>query len=52
MKELRSASRTKGAAVSPETLALVKVADGLVDEEDVERLLGKAPVLMGEVAFP
>jgi len=52
IKELCRTSRTIGAAVFPETLALVRVADGLVEEEDVERLLGKAPVLIGEVAFP
>jgi hypothetical protein len=48
---LRRTSRIRGASVSPEDLVLFRVADGIVEEEDIERLLGKAPVLMGEVAF-
>jgi hypothetical protein len=40
IEELRRTWRFEGSAVSPKTLASVREADGLVEEEDVERLLG------------
>jgi len=40
INEVWRARRPRPSAVAPETLANVRLADGLVDEEDVDRLLG------------